>query len=245
MRVNHILLRLKQRFPRAWAFGAARFARGEYLGLHLTIGLAISLGALWFFGAITEDVLEQDPLTHFDVALLDWLHARATPTGLAIFSMISSFGSAKTMIGLSVGVALVLVMRRQWSVVVGWVAAIAGAGLLDLVLKLSIRRPRPIYADALLAQGSWSFPSGHAMGALVGYGMLAYVLLILWKESRPTRAAIVAAAALVILSIGVSRLYLGVHYFSDVIGGYAAGMLWLAACISGVEVTRRWRKGEP
>jgi undecaprenyl-diphosphatase len=71
--------------------------------------------------------------------------------------------------------------------------------------------------------------------------MLAYVLLILWQESRRTQVAIVVAAALMILAIGVSRLYLGVHYFSDVIGGYAAGTLWLSACISGVEVARRWR----
>jgi undecaprenyl-diphosphatase len=81
------------------------------------------------------------------------------------------------------------------------------------------------------------------MGALVCYGMLAYVLLILWNPSRRMRITIVAATALLIVLIGVSRLYLGVHYFSDVVGGYAAGTLWLSACISGVEVARRWAGG--
>jgi undecaprenyl-diphosphatase len=79
------------------------------------------------------------------------------------------------------------------------------------------------------------------MASLIGYGMLAYVLVLLWVHRRGAQIALVLVAALVILAIGVSRLYLGVHYFSDVVGGYAAGVLWLSACISGVEVARRWR----
>jgi undecaprenyl-diphosphatase len=233
---------VRRRYPRFWRFVARRFARGEYLGLHLTIGLAVSLLALWLFGAITEDVLTQDPLTRFDVRLLEALHRHATPSGIAFFIVISRLGSPLLMSALAFGGALLLTLRRQWIVLAGWVAAFAGAGLLDQWLKMVIRRPRPAYAAALLHNPTWSFPSGHAMGALVGYGMLAYVLLILWRESRRTQATIVAAAALVIVAIGVSRLYLGVHYFSDVIGGYAAGLLWLATCISGVEVARRWRE---
>src|SRR5256886_15982528 len=74
-----------------------RFARGEYLGLHLTLGLVISLAGLWVFAGVTEDVIHHDPLTPFDVALLDWLRARATPTGYAVFNTISSLGSAWTL----------------------------------------------------------------------------------------------------------------------------------------------------
>jgi len=70
-----------RRATRAPDFVATRFARGQYLGLHLTIGLAISLAGLWLFGAITEDVIHHDPLTQFDVMLLEWVHTRATPTG--------------------------------------------------------------------------------------------------------------------------------------------------------------------
>jgi undecaprenyl-diphosphatase len=235
------LRRVRRRYPRLWRFVARRFARGEYLGLHLTIGLAITLIALWVFGAITEDVLTQDPLTRFDVMVLEGLHRHSTPAGIAFFTAISRLGSPVVMTVLALAGVLLLAVRREWIVLAGWVAAFAGGGLLDGWLKLVIRRPRPEYAAALLHNPTWSFPSGHAMGALVGYGMLAYVLLILWQESRRTQVAIVVAAALMILAIGVSRLYLGVHYFSDVIGGYAAGTLWLSACISGVEVARRWR----
>ena len=228
-----------QRFvSRAWTFVAARFARGQYLGLHLTIGFAISLAGLWLFGGITEDVIHHDPLTQFDVTLLEWLHARATPTGYAIAKGLSFLGSPWMLTVGALAVGLLLAARRQWIVLGGWVAALAGGGILEAVLKSVIRRPRPPYAAAFL---NWSFPSGHAMVALVGYGMLAYVLVTLAIRWRAWRIAVVLGAAALIVAIGLSRLYLGVHYFSDVIGGYAAGAVWLSATISGVEVARRLR----
>jgi undecaprenyl-diphosphatase len=237
------LQQLRVRYPRGWTFVAARFARGEYLGLHLTIGFIISLGSLWLFGGITEDLIHHDPLTHFDVTLLDWLHARATAAGYTIFSAISLLGSPVAMATLALGVGVFLAVRRQWIVLGGWVAAFAGGGLLSQMLKLVIRRPRPPYATAFLPHASWSFPSGHAMGSLIGYGMLAYLLVVLWIHRRSPQIAVVVGASLLIAAIGLSRLYLGVHYFSDVVGGYAAGVLWLSACISGLEVARRLRAG--
>ena len=239
------LQRLKVRYPHAWTFVAARFAGGEYLGLHLTIGLAISLGGLWLFGGVTEDVIHHDPLTRFDATLLEWVHAHATPAGYAVFDAISLLGSPVMLTILALGVGLLLAARRQWILLAGWLAAFAGGGLLDAALKLAIRRPRPPYAAAFLHHYTWSFPSGHAMGSLIGYGMLAYLLVVLWTHRRSTRISIVLGAALLIVAIGFSRLYLGVHYFSDVVGGYAAGVLWLSACISGLEVARRWSATPP
>jgi undecaprenyl-diphosphatase len=136
-------------------------------------------------------------------------------------------------------------MRRQWIVLVGWIAAFTGGSLLNQVLKLVIQRPRPPYAAAYLHHFSWSFPSGHAMLSLIGYGMLAYLLVVLWVHRRSLQVAIVLGATLLIAAIGLSRLYLGVHYFSDVVGGYAAGVLWLSTCISGLEVARRWVRAQP
>ncbi len=239
------LQQLKLRYPRAWTFVAARFARGEYLGLHLTVGFVISVAGLWLFGGITEDVIHHDPLTQFDVTLFNWVHARATTAGYAIANAISLLGSPVTLIILALGVGLLLAARRQWILLAGWLAAFAGGGLLDAVLKLVIRRPRPPYAAAFLHHSSWGFPSGHAMGSLIGYGMLAYVLALLWIHRRSAQISVVLGAALLVVAIGLSRLYLGVHYFSDVVGGYAAGVLWLSACISGLEVARRWGAALP
>jgi undecaprenyl-diphosphatase len=237
--------RLRLRYPRVWSFVAARFARGEYLGLHLTVGFVVSLAGLWLFGGVTEDIINHDPLTQFDVALLDWLHAHATATGYAIFNAVSLLGSPAALTVLALGVGLLLAAQRQWIVLGGWIAALTGGSLLNQVLKLVIRRPRPPYAAAFLTHYSWSFPSGHAMLSLIGYGLLAYLLVVLWVHRRSLQAAIVLGATLLTLAVGLSRLYLGVHYFSDVVGGYAAGVLWLSTCISGLEVARRWVTAQP
>jgi undecaprenyl-diphosphatase len=169
------------------------------------------------------------------------MHRHATPTGMAVCVAISHLGSPATMTVLAFAGAFALTALGEWIVLSGWVAAFSGASLLDHWLKLAVHRPRPAYAAALLENPTWSFPSGHAMGSLVGYGMLAYVLVLLVRGTRAARICIVAGLALLIAAIGVSRLYLGVHYLSDVIGGYAAGLLWLSLCIAAVEVARRWR----
>lgn len=206
------------------------------------IGVAIGIVALCTLGAITEDVVNHDPLTQFDTTVLESLHRHATPLGLTVFSAISRLGSPVAMTVLALGGILLLAARRQWIVLGGWVVAFSGAGLIDHWLKVAIHRPRPLYATALLQHSSWSFPSGHAMGSLVGYGMLAYVLLLIGPRTRRFRWLTVTSLALLILAIGVSRLYLGVHYFSDVVGGYAAGLLWLSTCVSAVELARRWQR---
>jgi undecaprenyl-diphosphatase len=118
------------------------------------------------------------------------------------------------------------------------VAAFLGGGLLDGVLKQIFRRPRPAWDAPIAVSGGFSFPSGHAMVSLVAYGMLAY-LVWLQLEHQRARVALVGCTLVLVLLIGLSRMYLGVHYFSDVIAGYAAGAVWLAACITGLEVVRR------
>jgi undecaprenyl-diphosphatase len=178
--------------------------------------------------------------------VLEWLHRHATPHGMALGLAVSRAGSPLALTLLALGGALLLAALEEWIVLGGWVAAFGGAGLLDYWLKLVVHRPRPVYAGTLLHHPTWSFPSGHAMGALVGYGMLAYVALLLRRASRRTRVLVVASAALLIGAIGLSRLYLGVHYLTDVVGGYVVGSVWLALCIGAAEWgrrggPRRWR----
>ena len=235
----------RQRHAKLWAFVAARFARGEYLGVHLTIGLVISIGALWLFGGVTEDVIHHDPLTELDIDIATWFRAHATPLLDRVGVGVSLLGAPATMAGVAVIVALVLIVRRRWIPLGGWVGVFVGGGILDWALKQVVHRPRPPGAAAFLNGTSFSFPSGHAMGSLFGYGMLAYLLVRFWATTRKVRITIIVVAVVLVVSIGLSRLYLGVHYFSDVIAGYAAGLVWLASCISGVEVALGRRQEFP
>lgn len=233
------LQRVRERHPRAWEFLARRFEPAEYLGLHLTVGLTISMAALWLFTAITEDVLHHTPLTQFDVTILKWFHLHSTETGIHIFEAVSFVGSPLVLSVLGISLAIYLIRRRAWIFFASWIAALVGAGILDRVLKEAIQRPRPAYAATILHGQSFSFPSGHALVSLVAYGMTAYFAIVLWLGDASWWTAVSCAATILILGIGVSRLYLGVHYFTDVIAGYAVGAVWLAACVTGAEIARR------
>jgi membrane protein DedA with SNARE-associated domain/membrane-associated phospholipid phosphatase len=233
-----VVRRSRARHPSAWVFLAQRFSRTEYLGLHLTFGLVLSLGALWLFAGIAEDVIHHDPLTQFDLTVADLLHRHGTPLLIQLAKIVSFLGSPGFVAVWSLVVCVVLLKQRQRVLLVGWIGALAGGGLLDLGLKLAFRRPRPTWEAPYLVEHGWSFPSGHAMGSLVAYGMLAYVL-VLHLHSRAARMAVIAGAVVLVLAIGFTRLFLGVHFFSDVITGYAGGTVWLAVCVSGLEVIRR------
>ncbi|HEX7981648.1 MAG TPA: bifunctional DedA family/phosphatase PAP2 family protein [Gemmatimonadaceae bacterium] len=234
--------RVRERHPDVWSWIAARFARGEYLGLHLTGGFLLSVAALWLFGAVTEDVVHHDPLTALDLQLASFLRTHSTHAGDQVARVVSAIGSPVAMALLAVVVALILARRRHWIVLSAWAAAFVGAGVLDWTLKRVIYRPRPAGAEAFLYGGaSFSFPSGHAMGSLVGYGMSVYLLVVYWPPARRHRVALGVTATVLVLLIGLSRLYLGVHFLSDVIAGYAAALVWLTVCITGAEIALRQR----
>ena len=125
---------------------------------------------------------------------------------------------------------------------IGWLAAFIGGNLIDLMLKNGVGRSRPTFGAAYLHGHSYSFPSGHAMGSMIGYSMLVYVLSLYWRPPRPWPRVVSITAGLIVLAIGVSRIYLGVHYPSDVIGGFAGGAGWAAVCVSGIGIALHHRR---
>jgi len=233
------LAQFRSHHQRLWGFVAGRFARAEYLVIHLTLGFAVSVIVLWIFSTITEDIIHHDPLTRFDLVLASWMHAHESPTAYQIFHYVSLIGSPLVIGVLAVIVAIVLAVRREWIILSGWLAAFYGGSLLGRILEALVRRPRSQGAEALLGGAAFSLPTGHALGSLIGYGLLAYLLVSFVVKRRALETAVVVAAATLVLAIGFSRLYLGVLYFSDIILMYAAGGVWLAVCITGIEIARR------
>jgi undecaprenyl-diphosphatase len=236
--ISRALQAMARRFPRSSAFLGRRFSTAEYLGLHLTLGLLLSLAALWVFAGIAEDVIHHDPITQFDLEVAHALHSYNSSAVLSIATTLTLAGSPVVIVPLALVVGAILIQRRQWIFLWGWLTALAGGAALDTALKMLFRRPRPVWEDPWAVAHGWSFPSGHAMGSLVAYGMIAY-LAVGTRREWSLKIAVIGGLSLLILLIGLTRLYLGVHYFSDVIGGYAAGAVWLASCISACEVARR------
>lgn len=228
--------RLRVRYDAQLRWLLRRLTPGQYLGLHLTLGLAAAAGCLWLFGGLVEDVVTGDPLVRIDVAIADYLHSSATPALTSFFLGVTAFGSTVAVALLGILVAAFFAWRRRWLSLATWLAAAGGSAVLDRLLKVLFARPT--FEHPLVLETSYPFPSGHAMVSLVVYGMLAYFAVLALRTWR-ARTAVVLGTALLVLLIGFSRLYLGVQYFSDVVAGLAAGGVWLSALVTGTEILRR------
>lgn len=184
---------------------------------------------LWVFAKLAEAVGTDSTLVRLDTELANALYEMATPLSTSVFTIITVVGSPGGFILVAL-VAAGAAARRRWRTALLLTATYAGAEGLNALLKLVFQRPRPVFLNPIATATHYSFPSGHAMVSLVAYGMLAYVLVRAVRR-RLARILIIFATVLLVVLVGLSRMYLGLHYFSDVIGGYLAGMMWLIVCI--------------
>ena len=235
------MARLRSRYNRQLLWLRRRVTPGEYQGLHLTLGLLAAAGCLWIFGKLAEDVVSNDPLLSVDQTAATAIHELRTPALTAIFLIVTALGSIEAIALVSLVGAVVFGAWRRWLLFGTWVIAAGGSVVLILLLKALFARPRPYFEQPLLLETYYSFPSGHAMEAVVLYGMLAYFAVLALRTWR-ARAAVVLGTNLLVLLVGFSRMYLGVHYFSDVMAGFAAGGVWLSSCITAMEFVRRGKQ---
>ncbi|MDQ6635598.1 MAG: phosphatase PAP2 family protein [Gemmatimonadota bacterium] len=210
-----------------------------YLGLHLTVGLVAAVLGIWLFGAVLDAVLANERLVRWDIATDAAIHSRMTMRDLRAADVMTQLGAPVTMALLGLGGAVFLWHARRTIALVGWLAAFGGGLLIDMTLKAAVHRPRPTYGAAYLHGHTYSFPSGHSMGSIIGYGMLLYLVHHAWAGRTTVRGAAYVATVAIILLIGLSRILLGVHYPSDVLGGWAAGLAWMAVCMTGVSIAQQ------
>ena len=235
------VVRLRERFAPQVAFLQRRLSPQGYLGFHLTAGALVLIAACWLFGGISEDILTGDPLTIVDRDVATFLHARMTPWLTEAMLPITFLGSVAFLRIASAVVGIWLAWRRAWYRLITLMLVMPGGALLNLLLNHAFHRQRPFFENPLVTLSGYSFPSGHAMGSTLFYGLLAWFVALALRRWR-WRVLVILGAFLVVLLIGFSRIYLGAHYLSDVLGAMAAGVAWLALCITGVSTLRRYRQ---
>ena len=199
---------------------------------HGKIGFALSALALMIFVWDWSQVHQAGSgPTPFDRAVIDWTHARRTPWLTDLSLVLAGVGSTGMMIAISIaGVAAGARRPRLRGMAWTMPIAAAGAGAIIQTTKLVFHRARPTLFAPIMPATGYSFPSGHSLFAMSVYGLIGYFAGTLVHD-RADRRLIQAATLLLIALIGASRIYLGVHYPTDVLAGWSAGVPWLALCI--------------
>ena len=196
----------------------------------LAVGLAVSVFVVWAFLELVDEVLEGESRA-FDRAVLLWIHDHFPAWWDGPMRLVTSLGYYYAVVPL-LAVAVFALYRRGWRLsAVLLVVSTGGSIVLTTVLKGVFQRTRPELFDSGYQASFYSFPSGHATVAVGFYGMLTVILA--YRLRGAGRWAVAACGVLVVLLIGFSRLYLGVHYPTDVLAGYLSALLWLV-CVGGV-----------
>lgn len=202
------------------------------------VHLLLALFTAGCFAVVADRVAAQQPITTFDAHQAErcYRFAQQHPAVWDAAVLLTDLGSGRPRTAVIIGVVLVLLAHGQCRLAIGFGST---QWLFKEVVgwtKGLFERPRPPFFDPALA-GGWSFPSGHAAGAMATYGMIAYLVAWRWPEQRG-RWLPVAGLSTVILFVGASRMLLGVHYFTDIVGGYLLGLAYISLCVAGIELVR-------
>jgi len=237
----------RRRFPAQVAWARHRLDPHSPHGFWLTFTIAVGALAAWAFGGLTQDVTGHDDTALADPHVTAWVLAHRTGWLTSALQVLTWLGSTAVIIPAVLAVGLYFAIRRRdWRPLALLGAAVAGAvGLYDIV-KALVGRPRPPAAIWIGHYTGAAFPSGHATQSTAFYAMLALVLGAGLSIRR--RAILWGAAALLVLVVGASRIYLGAHWLTDVLAGYALGATWVAIVVTALLITSqgtgRARTGE-
>jgi undecaprenyl-diphosphatase len=212
-----------------------KWGREHLLPLLLTIrvaGLLLAALALWLFATIADEILDKESFT-FDKQILLTLRELHTPLLDKVMLGFTYMGQPVVLLAICVVLGIVLLSLGERSQATILVIAAAGAAVLNNLLKYIFGRARPLLWERVVDVGQYSFPSGHAMISMVVYGIIGYLLSSKFPQWR---LLIISLTLVLVTGIGLSRLYLGVHWPTDVVAGYAAGLVWLLTCIFSMQV---------
>ena len=226
---------------------AARMREWAGATLIAVLGVAVTAGAAHAFFSLGELLREETTvLESVDGAVYENTRLMVRADSTAFFRAMTLIGDPPVLGAISIVVAVILALRRQGRWAIYLLLTVGTGGLVNWLLKLWFARERPDLEEALRHASGYSFPSGHSMGAMLVFaaiGWLSIRILPKWREG----SGMIALVTTIILAIGASRLYLGVHWLSDVVAGFAAGLAWVATITTLYEVWLRLprRRSDP
>ena len=204
------------------------------------LGLMLVVGAVFIFIEIAQGISMNSWLSVVDSTITNSIKTNSSATPLQIFAVVTHLGDRPVLFAIGVLVTVFLWHARRRSLAVAWAVTLAGNAVLNPMLKQYFERLRPINEHGVANALGWSFPSGHASGAMVTYGMLAYVAV----RMLPSRWRLPAVLGLIslVLTVGFSRIFLQAHFVCDVAAGFASGLAWLCLCMLTIELIEhdRW-----
>jgi membrane-associated phospholipid phosphatase len=209
--------------------------------LHPTIGVIVFIAMTVFVWQLADEIRERESLTTADTTLSSWLHTHNNPHLRTAMFAVSVMGSTAVVSSIAGLFGIYLIFRRRFYWFAAVTSSVFGGMLLNKLLKYAFHRQRPFFTDPLLTLTSYSFPSGHTMMATTLYAVLAAFFLSRTKDAR-SRVVIICAAVMMILLVGFSRIYLGAHYLTDVLGAMAEAIAWMSLCLSLIYTV--WQRRE-
>lgn len=222
----------KAAYPKLYAMSSQRFDIRHFYGLSLTLLGVLMAYILVLYVGLVEDVVTLNPIVAIDYFISSQMSLLRESDIINIFILITSFASTPMTILVFLCTAIFCWLIQQRRVIVGLLIVTVGSSAFTFLSKSLISRTRP--ADILLFERTYSFPSGHATITMALYGFIAY-LLIRFHRNFSQQVLIFVSAVFFMILIGLSRIVLNEHYFSDVLGGYLVGGLWLTIAISVTE----------
>lgn len=218
-------------FPRQIRWMVHRLDPTVPNGLALTLAFAVACAGAFAFGGIAQDVLAHEEIVTIDPRVLAFVLAHRTGWLTVVMQAVTWLGSGVVLVPVLVAMSLILVWwRRDLRVPVELWVTYGGAVVLYTAAKSLVGRPRPPAVDALAHASNAAFPSGHATQAIAAWGILALVLVV--GHARVWRVVVPVCAFVIVVLVGMSRIYLGVHWLTDVLGGYTLGGAWLALVLA-------------
>ena len=199
-----------------------------------TVGIVSCLLIIYVVAQISDDVLDKEAFA-FDRLILIWIHSLANPTLDGVMQTVTRLNDPD-IVSVIAGFALIILLWKQcYPEAKIFMVDCAGGVILSYGLKSVFGKTRPDLWESAIKEVSFSYPSGHALGSTVLYGFLAY----LFAKRFPQFSWLIYLIAVTLIgAIGSSRLYLGVHWPTDIIGGYGIGFLWLTLCITMLKLQK-------